>query len=174
MNYSIYIRPLKLDDAKISYKWRNNPAIWEYTKYTPTKNITKATETKWIKRVLKNKNEHRFAICLKENDKYLGNIQLIDVMNNSAEFHLFIGETSYWGKGFGKEATALIIDYGFTILGLTSIRLDVHTENFWAQNVYKKMGFMPKKENENYIEMVLTSIAYSGLQHSNISLNNYT
>ena len=35
MNNSIYLRPLVLDDAKISYKWRNTPEIWKYSRFDP-------------------------------------------------------------------------------------------------------------------------------------------
>ena len=34
----------------------------------------------------------------------------IDKKNNKAEFGIFIGEKEYWGKGFGNEATKLILN----------------------------------------------------------------
>ena len=58
----ITIRPLCIEDALTSYKWRNNPNIWKYTGNKPDKVITPEIETEWIKKVLKNENERRFAI----------------------------------------------------------------------------------------------------------------
>jgi len=155
MTYSVYLRNLKLSDAKTSYKWRNNPLIWQFTRFKPTKQITEAMETEWLKKALSNTNEYRFAICLKSNSQYLGNVQLIDVKSRNAEFHLFIGEPSFWGMGLGKEATALILNYGFTYLGLDSIRLEVHKENYAAQSVYKKSGFFVIGEGQDFIEMLI-------------------
>ena len=70
----VYIRPLTLEDAKTSYKWRNNPKVWELTGSKPDKYITEEMETEWLKNVLQRKNEKRFAVCVKDTDQYIGNI----------------------------------------------------------------------------------------------------
>jgi diamine N-acetyltransferase len=155
MNYSVYLRPLKLEDAKTSYQWRNNPLIWKFTQFKPDRPVNIALETSWLKKVLKNKTEYRFAICLLENGQYIGNIQLINVKNNSGCFHVFIGDPTFWGKGIGKEATALILNYGFTKLALDFITLEVHKDNLFANAVYQRMGFEKINENGNFIEMAL-------------------
>ncbi len=164
MNYSIYLRPLKLADASISYKWRNNPEIWKFTRFSPAKPITKPIEEEWLKNVLRNKNEARFAICLQENGRYLGNVQITDIQNNNGEFHLFIGDASFWGKGIGQEATSLMLDYGFKVLRLDFIRLDVHQENLTALAIYKKIGFKIIDKNGDFFHMALRIKDYSKLQ----------
>ena len=165
MNYSVYLRPLKLEDAKTSYKWRNNPKIWEFTPFKPNKHITLAMEKLWLKKTLKAKNEYRFAICMLDTGKYVGNIQLINVKNNTACFHVFIGEPSFWGKGIGKEATSLILNYGFTKLGLDFVTLGVHKMNAFAKSVYYKMGFQPLSEDGDFIEMALEKNQYFKLKN---------
>jgi diamine N-acetyltransferase len=160
MSYQVYIRPLNLDDAKISFKWRNNPLIWKYTKFKISETITESIETAWLKQVLNNSDEHRFAICLKENGRYLGNIQLIDVKDRSAQYHIFIGEASFWGLGIANEATKLILGYGFVNLGLDLISLEVHKENLIAQSVYKRMGFHPTGKENDFIKMSLSAKHY--------------
>lgn len=153
MTYSVYLRSLKLVDAKTSYLWRNNPLIWQFTRFKPVKPISESMETEWLKKALSNTKEYRFAICLKSNSQYLGNVHLIDVRSKSAEFHLFIGEPSFWGKGIGRQATALILNYGFTYLGLDSIRLDVHKDNYPAIALYKKLGFFVNSVENDFIQM---------------------
>ena len=157
MTYSVYLRSLKLADAKTSYLWRNNPLIWQFTRFKPSKQITESMETQWLKKALSNTNEYRFAICLKSNSQYLGNVQLIDVKSKKAELHLFIGNPSFWGKGIGREATALMLNYGFTYLGLDSIRLDVHRDNHPAIALYKKLGFFVSGEEKDFIHMLIHS-----------------
>jgi Acetyltransferases, including N-acetylases of ribosomal proteins len=107
----IEIRPLVISDASISWKWRNDPHIWKLTGRKWNNEVTKQMEEKWLEAVIINKNEKRFAICV--NKKYVGNVQLTDINKNKAQFHIFIGEKSYWGKGIATEATKLILDYGF-------------------------------------------------------------
>ena len=147
----IYIRALHKNDAYISFKWRNDSTIWEYTVSKPDIKITKEIELEWINKVLKRTDEKRFAICIKGNDKYIGNVQLTNIANNKAEFHIFIGNTDYWGKGVGGRATKMIIDYSFKQLQLTSIFLYVRKENIRAIETYKKVGFkIVKMENEQF------------------------
>jgi RimJ/RimL family protein N-acetyltransferase len=170
MNYDIYLRPLNIEDARTSYKWRNNPLIWEYTPFKPTEYITEAIETEWLKKALNVKSDYRFAICLKKGGKYLGNVQLINVKHRSACFHIFIGEPVFWGKGIGKEATFLVLDYGFNELGLRCIMLDVHKEHQSARRVYEKAGFQTFNKKGDFVGMAITKKHYDELKE----LTNYS
>lgn len=155
MNHSVYLRELYLSDAKISYKWRNNPLVWKYTGSRPSRIINEKIETDWLKNALKKPQDFRFAICLKENSQYIGNVQLINVNSNAADFHIFIGEPSFWGKGIGKEATILMLNFGFTHLDLNSINLEVHKENLAAYSVYKKIGFEENGIKNDFLKMTI-------------------
>ena len=166
MNYTIYIRPLQLEDAEVSFCWRNNSKIWEFTEFKPTQQITLEIETEWLRKKLQNKNEYRFAICLRENGQYLGNVQLLEVNNKRANFHIFIGEPSFWGKGIGNKATALLLEHGFNNLNLDFITLKVHKDNSFALSVYKKMGFQIIEKNGDFMEMALAKDYYFRMQKS--------
>jgi RimJ/RimL family protein N-acetyltransferase len=173
MNDSIYLRELYLSDAKTSFNWRNNPIIWKYTTFNSGKKITEKMELEWLKSALKKPNDHRFAICLKSNSQYIGNVQLTKVMSNTAEFHLFIGDPSFWGKGIGKQASILMLDFGFTHLDLDSIILEVHKENYAAQSVYKKIGFSEIGSNHDFSKMIIRKDEMSVFENNaaqNISL----
>jgi RimJ/RimL family protein N-acetyltransferase len=174
MSYSIYLRELYLSDAKTSFHWRNNPIIWKYTCFNSGKKITEKMELEWLKNALKKPDDHRFAICLKSNSQYIGNVQLINVNSNTAEFHLFIGEPSFWGKGIGKHASILMLNFGFTHLNLDSIILEVHKENHNAQSVYKKIGFSENGINKDFLKMILRKDEMPNYQENtahNISLH---
>jgi RimJ/RimL family protein N-acetyltransferase len=58
-----------------------------------------------------------------------------------AELGIFIGEPSEWGKGYGTEATRLLVGLGFRVLGLERIRLDVHEDHAAAIRAYERAGF---------------------------------
>jgi diamine N-acetyltransferase len=138
----IYIRPLQESDALISCKWRNNPEIWKYTGSKPNKYITPEIEMEWIKDVLKQDIEKRFAICLKKNDKYIGNAQLTDIENGTAQYHLFIGETQYWGMGIGTKVAELIKFKAFKSIGLNKIYSFFVPENKSSIRTCEKNGFV--------------------------------
>jgi RimJ/RimL family protein N-acetyltransferase len=52
-----------------------------------------------------------------------------------------IGEMDYWGKGYGKEATQLALDFAFNFLNIHNIMLGVYAFNQRAYHLYKKIGF---------------------------------
>ena len=141
----IYIRPLTVKDASVSFRWRNNPNIWELTGSKPDMKITYKIEYEWITRVLNRKNESRFAICVTDTGQYIGNVQLTNINEGKAEFHIFIGEMSFWGKGIGTLATKLMLEHGFYVLGLKEIILWVNEQNQNAIIIYMKYGFVVRE-----------------------------
>ena len=76
MNKEVYIRPLRLEDAQMSYQWRNSPKIWRHTLSKPDRHITVEMEAESLARILARQDEKRFAICLSENRAYIGNISV--------------------------------------------------------------------------------------------------
>ncbi len=65
----------------------------------------------------------------------------IDHRNRTATIGMLIGEPAARGKGYGTEATRLLLDVGFTVLGLHSIWLTVYAFNLAGQRCYAKAGF---------------------------------
>lgn len=147
----VTIRPLTPVDAAISYKWRNNPEIWKYTENRPAGIISRDIEHHWLIKVLERHDEKRFAICV--NDQYIGNVQLTNIDRGSAEFHIFIGEMSYHGRGIGTKATLLVLEYAFSVLNLNSVYLFVNKRNHAAIKMYKRCEFRELDEIDEVIKM---------------------
>lgn len=149
----VIIRPLKKEDAYISYQWRNNPKVWKYTGSKPDKKITADIELEWIENALNRKDEKRYAIIA--DDAYVGNIQLTGIRDGSAEFHIFIGDMNYWGKGVASKAMDLLISYAKKELMLKYIYLNVHPNNKKAIFLYENKGFkiFGHEKTNNFIKM---------------------
>lgn len=150
----IYIRPLEEKDAYVSVNWRNNPEIWKFTGSKPNKVVTIDMELSWIKNIVTRTNEKRFAICLLENNQYIGNVQLTDITDADAQFHIFIGEPDFWNRGIGTKATKLILEYGFNKLKLSSIYLHVKGSNKSAIKAYQNSGFKNVHLKDDFIKMI--------------------
>ena len=54
---------------------------------------------------------------------------------------MMIGEKSMWGKGYGTEATRLVVRYAFEELHLNRVQLHVYEYNLRGVRVYEKVGF---------------------------------
>ena len=140
----VEIVPLKEIHAHMSWKWRNDKEIWTYTGTKPSKVITLEDELNWIRVVLKRHNEKRFAIIA--DGVYIGNTQLTDITNESAQLHIFIGDKNYWGKNIATSAVSLLL-YEAKKLNLKTVYLLVNKNNIPAIKAYKKNGFKITKTN---------------------------
>lgn len=148
----VIIRPLRIEDAKTSYKWRNDKEVFKYTGNSYNNYIPYETELEWIQRVIKNSNEYRCAILVDE--VYVGNIYLTDINGKSAEYHIFIEEKNYWGKGVAEEASRQMLKYGFCERGLKYVYLHVRKDNVRAVRLYNTLGFVPEEKEDNWIKMI--------------------
>ena len=144
----IFIRQLKTSDLKKLVKFRNKKIIWKLTDLSRlSKRVTINDEVKWFKKTNKKKDRLNLAICL--NERYIGNIYFTNIKKSSAEFHIFIGENSLWGKGIGLRSMRLSLDFLRINLDIKKVYLKVKKENISAIKLYKKCGFKVKKELHN-------------------------
>jgi len=137
----IYLRNLIESDASEEYcEWLNDE---EVNKYLETRKTTIPELVEYIK----DKNQSEDCLFLgifdSNNDKHIGNIKLepISFDEKKGKLGILLGDKSYWGKGIGREAMVLFIDYAFAKLGLNKVYLGVISENKKAIKSYKSLGF---------------------------------
>lgn len=84
------------------------------------------------------------AIHVRESDRLIGSCAFsqLDGDNGSAMYHITIGEKDAWGHGYGTEATALMVDHAFRVLGLHRVALTVFEFNERAIRAYRRCGFV--------------------------------
>lgn len=144
-----------MGDHLVACKWRNNPEIWKYTAAHPNVTVTKEIERRWLEQVLAEKDALRFAICMAATDEYVGNTQLTHIQDNRAQYHMFVGETRYWGRGIAYKATRLTLQEGFR-QGLQEIYMYVHKDNKASIHVCAKAGFVEVGATADQIEMSIS------------------
>ncbi len=151
---NISIRTLQEKDAEISVKWRNIPDIWTHTTFKADREITLQDERNWIQKVINEETSARFAIMV--DDVYVGNIYITNIDNEGGEYHIFIGDKNYWGKGVASAASRLILDYAKEVLQLKYIDLHVKKDNQAAFHIYEKLGFkLTGKSRDEFVNMRL-------------------
>jgi RimJ/RimL family protein N-acetyltransferase len=84
------------------------------------------------------------AIHEQQTDRLIGSCAFsqLDGDNGSAMYHITIGEKDTWGRGYGTEATRLMLDHAFGRLGLHRIGLTVFEFNERAIRAYLRCGFV--------------------------------
>src|SRR5215218_2429530 len=73
----------------------------------------------------------------------IGIANIRDFVNphGTAEFGITIGDKADRGQRLGTEATKLLLDYAFTVLGAHNVWLDTPAYNAGAIRAYEKAGF---------------------------------
>ncbi|XP_027605434.1 N-acetyltransferase 9 [Pipra filicauda] len=71
------------------------------------------------------------------------------------EVEIMIAEPCYRGRGFGKEATLLMMAYGVRILGITKFEAKIGQENEASICMFKKLHFKEVAVNSFFQEVTL-------------------
>lgn len=85
-----------------------------------------------------------WAIALRENDEFIGNIGLYFDEKRSVDDVRMLGyalREEFWGNGFAGEAAEAVIAYGFDKMKLDLISAYVYPENERSKRLLEKLGF---------------------------------
>jgi len=137
----VYLSPISIEDVPTYCEWLNdlevagNLVIFD-------QQLGIAREKAILEDVMKN-DAKMFAVVDSATDNLIGNGSIFNInqRNKKAELGIFIGDKTYWSKGYGSDAVKLLLDFGFNILNLNNIMLEVFSFNKRAISAYKKVGF---------------------------------
>ncbi len=138
---NIYLSPISIEDADKYVEWLCNPNISD--KLHSTKRVYNSINEKdFLNKMLEN-GEYNFSIVRKSDNTLIGNCGLnrVDNIDRTATVGIFIGDSDNHNKGYGSEALIALLKYGFGVLNLNNIDLNVFDFNLLAMNCYKKVGF---------------------------------
>lgn len=60
----------------------------------------------------------------------------------TCELGITIGDKAYWGRGYGRDAIRLLLDYAFRLRGMRRVYLSVNANNERAIRAYRACGFI--------------------------------
>lgn len=141
----VYLGQIRKDLAPVYRRWLNDLGVSRTLGVINDQGLpmTDEDEEEWFEAARADKSEVVFGIYELETGKPVGNCGLSGVrsVNRSAEFGIAIGDRSVHSKGYGTEATRLMLDYGFNVLGLHHIWLKCVAFNHAGIRAYEKAGF---------------------------------
>ena len=139
----ITLRKIRKTDLSACVRWLSDPEVTKFLSDS-VKNVTDRQELEWFNFIDSSSNDMVFALVAKKDCKYIGNCGLhkIDWQQKTCELGIFIGEKSFWNKGYGTDATRAIANFVFKNLKLDKIRLLVYEYNDRAIKVYQGCGFV--------------------------------
>jgi RimJ/RimL family protein N-acetyltransferase len=135
----VALGPLARELIPLYQKWDTDFEINRTT--NSARPVTLEEETDAYERYVRDKSIVLFTIYERGSWRPIGKTYLSLTSHSEAEFGIVIGERDCQGKGYGTEATRLVLDYGFTVLGLHNIMLTVFEYNLAGIKAYEKAGF---------------------------------
>lgn len=96
-------------------------------------------EVNWVKAKLE-EGAQVFSMISKEDGSYIGNVELMDIENGSAEVGLCI-TMAMQNKHYGTEALKRMIEYGFKELDLNTLTAVIFSNNVRSLHNVEKLGF---------------------------------
>lgn len=138
----VVLRHHRIDDLPHVRRWYRDPELARLTRYT-LQPMTDEEVDRFFHGRLMSPESVAYAIDVRETTRLIGltTFSNLDPDNGSVLFHISIGEPDAWGRGYGTEATRLMLQLAFECIGLYRVALSVFSFNERAIRSYQKAGF---------------------------------
>jgi RimJ/RimL family protein N-acetyltransferase len=137
----LVLRPYRREDVPLIWQFRVDVEVELAGGGDPPKPITlQQVEAEY------EKSEFIFSegFAIEADSKLIGFCGLFgyDNLSRICELGITIGDKEYWGKGCGKDAVRLLLDYGFRLRNVRRIWLSTSANNARAIRCYEACGFI--------------------------------
>ena len=143
---NLILRTLKISDYSSKYyKWLEDKRINKYLE-TRLKKNSKKDIINFIKQNNKYQDVYLFGIFIDDlsNLTHIGNIKIgpINFNHKYAYVSYFIGDISFWGKGYATLSVNIITSFAFKKLKLNKCLAGVYASNKGSIKVLEKNGYV--------------------------------
>jgi RimJ/RimL family protein N-acetyltransferase len=144
--HHVLLRPVTAADAPALVASMADPEVQRFTGTRPTgdpeRRLEKAEE--WYRTRADHTDRLDLAIVERATGEYAGEAVLtdLDAENHSCSFRIALASSRLFGRGYGTEATRLLLGHAFDTVGLHRVDLEVFAFNSRARHVYEKVGFV--------------------------------
>jgi RimJ/RimL family protein N-acetyltransferase len=137
----VRLRALEPEDEPSLHAWVNDPVVTEYLSLRYP--FSHRQESDYIASVSTGSESAQFGIVTLDEGRLVGDIGLHHghPENRCATLGIMIGDRSRWGMGYGTDAVRTVCRFGFEVMNLHRIELEVFLDNSRAIAVYERVGF---------------------------------
>jgi len=139
----VFLRSLEEGDVNENYlSWFKDKEVTKFLRVDGD-SLTLETVRDYIKHGSDTKSYFMYAICLKENNKHIGNLKIgpIDYKHAYSDLVTVIGDRTQWGKGLATEAVQLGIKLAFEKYNIRKLSAGIISGNIGSIKAYTNAGF---------------------------------
>ena len=161
----VYLRLIEAGDLPLLHVWANDAELRALTgDVLPTS--FHGLET-YVNKMETDPTRVWFVIGLKETQQIIGECGLLRMFYawRTTDLSIILGDKSAWGKGYGREALSLLLDYAFGHLNFHRVAIGVVGTNQRALRFYERAGFQREGVqrdgyyyNHHYQDFVMMSL----------------
>jgi RimJ/RimL family protein N-acetyltransferase len=135
----VALGPIRGDLLPLYQRWLNDFEVTR-TLAVGLRPMTAEGEVAWYEGASRADGEVHFQVYERAGLHPVGiaSLREIDHANRTAEFGIVIGEKDRWNRGYGTEVARLVLEYGFTALGLHNIWLQAFSFNEGGLKAYAR------------------------------------
>ena len=144
------LKKIRKEDLTSIIKWRNDSEIMKYnTQYFL---LNMEYEEKWYGDIIKKDSKNKMFVFKYGKDIVgVGGLIHLDNQNKNADVAIILGESKMHGKGLGKKALQLLVDYGFNKMKLHRIGAEIFEYNKISLKLFEKLNFKKELEMKDYL-----------------------
>lgn len=139
----VRLRPLEHADAAALARWSRDYELWRLAGYWAAAGKTREACEAKIAEDAKADTDFSFAVETVDDSRLIGDVTLtfINWQSRSGFLGAQIGEPEYWGRGYGREAVALMLRLAFEDLNLNRVGMGTWEFNERARRCAEALGF---------------------------------
>ena len=155
----VVLRRKRLIDATNEYAWRTDAELARYDATPPIQASFPEYFRSWAFDLRFTEVGHRSFAIEDERGNHIGNVMYynVDRARQEAELGISVGQSHYWGQGYGSDALAAMVSYIFHQTDLQRLYLHTLDWNLRAQRSFQKAGFQvcgtTWRDGETFIAM---------------------
>lgn len=138
----IRLRAREPEDEPLLYQWFNDPEVTEFLSIRYP--LSHAQERAFIESMSEiSYSKASFGVETVADGRLIGGVGLerTSPEDRSAVLGIALGDKTYWDSGYGTDTMRTICRFGFEMMNLHRIELDVFEPNKRAIAVYERVGF---------------------------------
>lgn len=149
----VALTPLKFDHIYKHFEWNNDPELNHLDSELPYHEESFGEFKKRFERMVFQPPAHSQDFEILADDTVIGVAYVVDISehNRHCLIGITIGNRAYWGKGYGREAMDLVLDYCFNELGMHRVAAETFEYNMGWKRLVQGSGFQLEGTEREYL-----------------------